>query len=74
MLKRTHYTDQIERTTDEKVVLAGWVHEVKDLARTRFIWLRDRHGIAQLTIVKSNATPEILKTSEALGNEDVIAV
>jgi nondiscriminating aspartyl-tRNA synthetase len=74
LLKRTHYTDQIERTTDEKVVLAGWVHEVKDLARTRFIWLRDRHGIAQLTIVKSNATPEILKTSEALGNEDVIAV
>ena len=74
MLKRTHYTDQIENTKDEKVVLAGWVHEVKDLARTRFIWLRDRQGVAQITIVKASASPEILQISETLGNEDVIAV
>lgn len=74
MLKRTHYTDQIETAKGERVVLAGWVHEVKDLARTRFIWLRDRHGVAQITIVKSNATPEILKASESLRKEDVIAV
>ena len=74
MLKRTHYTDQIENTKDEKVVLAGWVHEVKDLARTRFIWLRDCQGVAQITIVKANASPEILKVSETLGKEDVIAV
>lgn len=74
MLKRTHYTDQIENTGDEKLVLAGWVHEVKDLARTRFIWLRDRQGVAQITIVKANASPEILKVSETLGKEDVIAV
>ena len=74
MLKRTHYTDQIENAKDEKVVLAGWVHEVKDLARTRFIWLRDRQGVAQITIVKANASPEILKVSETLGKEDVIAV
>jgi aspartyl-tRNA synthetase len=74
LLKRTHYTDQIESAKGEKVVLAGWVHEVKDLARARFIWLRDRHGIAQITIMKANSSPEILKTSEALSNEDVIAV
>jgi aspartyl-tRNA synthetase len=74
LLKRTHYTDQIENTGDEKLVLAGWVHEVKDLARTRFIWLRDRQGVAQITIVKANASPEILKVSETLGKEDVIAV
>lgn len=74
MLKRTHYTDQIESAKDEKIVLAGWVHEIKDLARTRFIWLRDRQGVAQITIVKANASPEILKVSETLGKEDVIAV
>ncbi len=74
MLKRTHYTDQIETVKGEKVVLAGWVHEVKDLARARFIWLRDRHGVAQITVIKSTATPEILKVSESLGKEDVIAV
>jgi nondiscriminating aspartyl-tRNA synthetase len=74
LLKRTHYTDQIEKVKAGKVVLAGWVHEAKDLARTRFIWLRDRRGIAQITIVKSAATSEILKISEALGKEDVIVV
>lgn len=74
MLKRTHYTDQIESAKVETVVLAGWVHDVKDLARTRFIWLRDRQGVAQITIVKSNASPEILKVSESLSKEDVIAV
>jgi aspartyl-tRNA synthetase len=56
------------------IVLAGWVHEVKDLARTRFIWLRDRQGVAQITIVKANSSPEILKVSETLAKEDVIAV
>jgi aspartyl-tRNA synthetase len=74
LLKRTHYTDEIEAAKEEKIVLSGWVHEIKDLARTRFIWLRDRHGIAQVTILKSSASPEILKGSENLGREDVIAV
>ena len=74
MLRRTHYTDEIESAQGGKVVLAGWVHDVKDLARARFIWLRDREGVAQVTIIKANATPEILKASESLGKEDVIAV
>ena len=74
MLKRTHYTDQVEKSKAKTVVLAGWVHDVKDLARTRFIWLRDRRGISQITIVKAKASPEILKTSDTLGKEDVITV
>ena len=74
MLRRTHYTDEIETAKEENFVLSGWVHEIKDLARTRFIWLRDRHGVAQVTILKSSASPEILRSSENLGREDVIAV
>jgi nondiscriminating aspartyl-tRNA synthetase len=74
LLKRTHYTDQIEDAKGGKVVLAGWVHDVRDLARARFILLRDRQGIAQVTVLKANASPEVLKASERLGKEDVIAV
>lgn len=73
MLKRTHYTDQIE-SAEGIIVLAGWVHEIKDLPRVRFIWLRDRHGIAQITIIKSKVDPDVLKVSDDLGREDVIAV
>jgi aspartyl-tRNA synthetase len=61
-------------TANGLVVLAGWIHEIKDLARARFIWLRDRHGIAQVTIIKSKIDPTILRSSDALGNEDVITV
>jgi aspartyl-tRNA synthetase len=40
----------------------------------RFIWLRDMGGIAQITISKSDAPPEVIKASEQLGKEDIIAV
>ena len=73
MLKRTHYTDMIENEKGN-VTLAGWVHDIKELARIRFIWLRDMHGIAQITISKTDAAPDVIKTSEQLGKEDVIAV
>jgi aspartyl-tRNA synthetase len=74
LLRRTHYTDEIEDAKGQSVVLAGWVHDIKDLARARFIWLRDRQGVAQVTIIKANATPEILEVSGSLGKEDVITV
>ena len=73
MLKRTHYTNEIENA-EGTVVLAGWVHDVKELARMRFIWLRDMGGVAQVTISKENAPQEVIKVSEKLGKEDVIAV
>ncbi|HXY82413.1 MAG TPA: aspartate--tRNA(Asn) ligase, partial [Candidatus Saccharimonadales bacterium] len=73
MLRRTHYTDQIE-TAGDKVILAGWVHDIKELARARFIWLRDRHGIAQITILKATTNQAIVKTTEGLSREDVIIV
>ena len=74
MLRRTHYTDEIENATGQSVVIAGWVHDIKDLARARFIWLRDRQGVAQVTIIKPNATPELLQVSGSSGKEDVIMV
>ena len=73
MLKRTHYTNELENATGT-VVLAGWVHDIKELAKIRFIWLRDRGGVAQVTISKPNAPPEVIQATEKLGKEDVIAV
>ena len=39
-----------------------------------FIWLRDKHGIAQITILKTSTDPTIVKATDTLGREDVIAV
>jgi aspartyl-tRNA synthetase len=73
LLKRTHYTDEID-VADGKIVLAGWVHDVKELSKARFIWLRDKRGIAQITVLKQSADPTVLKSTETLNREDVIAV
>ena len=74
MVLRTHYSDELSESTKGKVTICGWVHDVKDLAKVRFVWLRDSHGIAQLTIQKSEASQEILALTEGLNREAVISV
>ena len=72
MLKRTCYSDNLK--DGEEVVLAGWVHERRDLGGIKFILLRDRGGIAQITAPKKKVTEEIFKLMDSLGREWVILV
>ena len=72
MLKRTCYTDNLK--DGEEVVLAGWVHERRDLGGIKFILLRDRGGISQITAPKKKVSEEIFKSMDSLGREWVIAV
>lgn len=37
---------------DEKVMLRGWVHKIRDLSNVSFIMLRDKSGIIQLVCTK----------------------
>ncbi len=72
---RTHYSSEIDESLDgEKVKVAGWVREVKDLGGIKFVWIRDRDGIVQLTVPKRKVDPAIFEAIPRLGNEDVIAV
>ncbi|USS40754.1 aspartate--tRNA(Asn) ligase [Thermococcus aggregans] len=72
---RTHYSSQItEELNGKKVKVAGWVHEVKDLGGIKFVWLRDREGIVQITAPKKKVSEEIFRIIPTLNNEDVIAV
>ena len=45
---RTHYISQAKSLIDHTVTLAGWVHEVRDLGKVRFLLLRDKTGIIQV--------------------------
>ncbi len=73
---RTHYTSQIDpqQLSDQKVTLAGWVHEVRDLGGICFVVLRDREGRAQVTLVKKKTDPEMLDTARKLVRESVVSI
>ncbi len=45
---RTHYISAAKSLAGQTVTLAGWVHEVRDLGKVRFLLLRDKTGIIQV--------------------------
>ncbi|RLI86957.1 MAG: aspartate--tRNA(Asn) ligase, partial [Candidatus Altiarchaeales archaeon] len=47
---RSHYSSEIKPGLEGKeVVLCGWVHEIRDLGKLKFLILRDRGGFIQIT-------------------------
>jgi aspartyl-tRNA synthetase len=73
-LIRTHYVNELLSNKGKDVVIAGWVENVKELANLRFIILRDRTGLAQITIHKKESPQNLVALSEKLNVQDVIAV
>lgn len=71
MLKRTRYTAEM---TQGEVTLSGWVSNVRDLGNLKFIILRDREGIAQVTLKKGVVDEKLLQVTASLNLEDVISV
>lgn len=72
---RTHYSSQItEELNGKKVRVAGWVDEVKDLGGIKFLWIRDREGITQITAPKKKVSEELFKLIPKLNSEDVVSV
>ncbi|MDF1557637.1 MAG: aspartate--tRNA(Asn) ligase [ANME-2 cluster archaeon] len=73
--RRTHYTSQVTPEMDGKTVkLAGWVHEIRDLGGIMFLILRDREGMAQITLFKKTIDPLVLEAAKSLSRESVILV
>ncbi|MHB1908758.1 MAG: aspartate--tRNA(Asn) ligase [Nitrososphaerales archaeon] len=71
---RTHYAKELLSHLGEDVVIAGFVENVKELPNLRFIVIRDRSGLAQVTVHKKNSPEEIVKETEKLNQQDVVSV
>ncbi len=73
---RTHYTKQInpDAIGEDKVTIAGWVHEVRDLGGICFVVVRDREGRAQVTLVKKNIDRELSNSARKLVRESVVSI
>lgn len=69
------YSNEITLENDgSEVRIAGWVHEIRDLGGLRFILLRDRVGLVQVTLPKKFVSKEVFETSSRLSKESVISV
>ncbi|MGQ9759816.1 MAG: aspartate--tRNA(Asn) ligase [Candidatus Methanomethylicaceae archaeon] len=72
---RTHYSSEIKPEDAEKeVVVAGWVHKIRDLGNLKFIILRDREGLIQITLKKGVTPQDLINLAENLKEEYVISV
>jgi nondiscriminating aspartyl-tRNA synthetase len=74
LLKRTHYTNELEKNVGKEVVVSGWVHDVRLLGKINFVLLRDREGIVQVTAVQDKVPKEISELIKKLHQEDVLSV
>ena len=63
------YVEEAKQRPGEQVTIAGWVVRTRDLAKIKFIIMRDRTGEIQVTVKNLDIYP-----NEGLGREDVIAV
>lgn len=71
---RTHYVSQILSSVGKEIVIAGWVENVKELPNLRFVILRDRTGVAQVTVHKKESPKDLIELTEKLSLQDVISV
>ena len=62
-----------ESMDGKEVVLAGWVHEVRETGKITFLVLRDSTGLVQV-IGKKGETPENIMKGMSLPKESVIEV
>jgi aspartyl-tRNA synthetase len=63
-----------KRLYEKTVVLAGWVHQIRDLGGKKFVIVRDGSGFTQVTIAKDSVPKEVLETVDQLTLESVIQV
>ena len=75
MVLRTHYSGDINpEMAGSEVLLAGWAHEIRDLGGICFLVLRDRTGLAQVTLVKKMVDKEIFTKVRSISRESVVQV
>jgi aspartyl-tRNA synthetase len=73
--KKTHWTVEITpELHGREVVVAGWVWELRDLGKIKFLVLRDREGFVQITLKAGRTPDKIFRTFSELGREDVVVV
>jgi len=64
----------LKKKIGQEVTVAGWVHELRDLGGIKFLLLRDRTGLAQITFLKKRIPQDVFEQFSDLGREFVISI
>jgi len=56
------------------VVVSGWVHDVRDLSKVRFIVLKDSTGRVQVTGIAKETDPKVFELMKSISRESVVVV
>jgi aspartyl/asparaginyl-tRNA synthetase len=72
---RTHYSNELSPEFDgREVTLAGWVHELRDHGKLKFLLLRDRGGVIQVTAKKGDTPDSVVDLIGKLSKESAVQV
>lgn len=70
---RSHTCGELRiQDVNKQVILAGWVHRIRDKGSLIWIDLRDRYGITQLFLEEGKSDPQLIEKIRSLGREFVI--
>ncbi len=58
MLERVYSSELPNISENTEVLLKGWVHQIRDLGKIRFLLLRDREGMVQIVIIAPKKNPQ----------------
>ncbi len=71
-MDRDHYITDAKSMKGKKVKIAGWVHDVRDLGKLKFVHVRDGTGIMQVTMKKGIVEDSLLDSVD-VNKEDIVS-
>ncbi len=71
-MQRTHYIKEAKKLAGQKIKIAGWVHDFRDLGKLKFIQVRDITGIIQVVAKRGEISDELMESIK-VNKEDVVS-
>lgn len=69
--KRTHYIGHLDSSMiGKKVIVGGWIEDIRELGKLTFLTLRDVTGVAQIVLVGTEA----LEQAKGLNKQSVVRI
>ncbi|MEM3405441.1 MAG: aspartate--tRNA(Asn) ligase [Candidatus Pacearchaeota archaeon] len=68
------YIENVLKGKEKKYKIYGWVHDIRDLGKIKFLILRDITGIIQITAIKGITKDNIFDSIDKVPRESVVSI